>query len=235
MPIEDEIGPEPEEQLPDARKGDWTLIDGVTAHFEAIFGKVEKVYHEQESKFVHVDMHRFPMDPDGDFHTIVTTGMAEKPMNVPAEVEEPENYRYAELVLHLPSDWPLAWDELSKPENWWPLGALLAIARLPHEKESWIWGGHVLRHAGDFSPYTPTSKLGAALICPSYLLPEDAEVLKLKDGREVVFFTVAFIYREEFEFCAKHGSEAFLDHIADSGLSPIDFFVLDEQRPNTCA
>jgi hypothetical protein len=235
MPIEDEIGPEPEDRLPNATDGDWPLIHAVTSHFESIYGKVEKVYHEQESRFVHVDLHRFPPESEDGYHTIVTTGMAERPMNVPAEVEDPENYRYAELVLHLPGDWPMNWEDLSEPENWWPLGAMQSIARLPHERESWVWGGHTLRHAGDFSPYTENTDLSAALICPSYLLPEGAEVLKLADGRKIVFLTLAFIYKEEFDYCVKHHSDAFLDHVADSGLSPLDFFVLDERRPNTCA
>jgi len=233
MPIEDQFGNEPADRLPET-EGDWNLIKRVTDHFDSIFGPAEMVYHEEQSHVVHIDMHLYPKAPIDGFHTIVTTGLAERPMNVPDEVPDPDQYRYAELVLHLPEEWPMEWEELKKPENWWPLNALYSLAKLPHERESWVWGGHTLRSNANLDPYSHDTQLCAALVCPSYLLPDGGESITMPDGREVVFLTLAFLYREELEFCMENYSDAFLDLVQQSGLSPIDFFVLDKDRPNLC-
>lgn len=235
MAIEDELGIEPEDALPDASTGDPILINGISLHFEKMFGEIDIVYHEDHSQFVHVDVHRIAVEGDEDICTLFTTGMAEKPMNVPPDVPEPENYRYAELVLHLPEDWPSEWEQLQKPENWWPMRTLFDLARLPHERESWLWAGHTLSNGiDDPKPYAPDVGFCAALVCPSYLLPEDSEVVQLADGRIVILLTVAFLYPEEYAFCLANDAEIFLDHVRDYGLDPIDFFVLDKHRPNVC-
>jgi hypothetical protein len=236
MSIEDEINEEPEDSLPDASRGDLVLIEGVTRHFEEILGPIDIVFHEAKSRFVHVDVHRIAVEEGEDVCTLFTTGMAEKPMNVPSDVQEPDEYRYAELVLHLPADWPREWEDLKTAETWWPVGTLIQLARLPHERESWVWGGHTLLNGdGSILPYAGDVGFCAALVCPSYLLPDDAELVNLSDGRQVVLLTLAFIYLEEYEFCVEHGAEAFLDRVENFGLAPVDFFVLDKARPNVCA
>ena len=236
MSIEDEINEEPEDSLPDASRGDLVLIEAVSQHFEEVLGPIDIVFHEAKSRFVHIDVHRIVVEEGEDICTLFTTGMAEKPMNVPAEVQDPDEYRYAELVLHLPAEWPRDWDDLKSPSVWWPIGTMVHLARLAHERESWVWGGHTLANGEDDpSPYAPDVGFCAALVCPSYLLPDDAEIVNVPDGRNVVLLTVAFLYLQEYEFCIEHGAEAFLDRVENFGLSPADFFVLDKSRPNVCA
>lgn len=232
MSIEDQLSGEPEDRLPDPEIRDRLLIDSVARHFKQIFGPVERVFEDTTSSFAPIDILRMPLDSEGLFRTYVTAGMACRPMNVPSEVPDPEEYRYAELVLHVPAQWPVDWAELQRPENWWPLEILQGMARLPHERESWVWGGHTLNQK---TPYGEDTRLCTALICPSYMLPEDAETLTMADGRNIVFLTMAFIYQEEFEFCLANYSDAFLDRVADSGMTPDEFFILDKNRPNVCA
>lgn len=232
MSIEDQLSGEPEDRMPDPESRDRILIETVTRHFEQIFGPVEGVIEDTTSGVTPIDILRMPLDSEGLFRTYVTTGMACRPMNVPSEVPEPEGYRYAELVLHVPAQWPVDWTDLQRPENWWPFEILRKMASLPHERESWVWGGHTLNQK---TPYAEDTKLCTALICPSYLLPEDSETLTLADERNIVFLTMAFIYQEEFEYCLVNYCDAFLDRVADSGMSPDDFFILDKNRPNVCA
>lgn len=232
MSIEDELGDEPMDALPDASEGDLLLIEGVTKHFEDTFGPIETTFHEKTSDFVHVDVHQIELAEGEDARTYFTTGLAERPMNVPSEVPDPDEYRYAELVLHLPTEWASDWGALQKHENWWPLACLINLARLPHQHESWLWGGHTINNE---SPYANDVGFTAAIICPSYLLPEDSETVSLPDGRMIVLLTVAFIYPEELAFCMENGSEAFFDRVQESGLSPFEFLVVNKNRPNVCA
>jgi hypothetical protein len=234
MSIEDELSDEPEDRLPLPGNGDSVLIAGMTEHFEKILGPVRVVFHETDSTFVHVDIHQIEYEEGDDAVTYFTTGMGEHPMNVPPEVEDPEEYRYAELVMHMPPEYPRDLATLQQPQYWWPFNLMQSLARIPHERESWVWGGHTIRNNPEADPLPGDSAFAAALVCPSYLLPDDEEVVELPDGRRIVLLTIAFIYAEEYEFCLTHGSEAFFDHLENSGLSPFDFLVFNPERPNTC-
>lgn len=211
--------------------GDVELIETVTEHLAPLLGEVELVLHEQESEFVHVDVHQFERADNG-WQVYVTTGMASRPMNVPAEVVDRDQYRYAELILFLPESWPREWDTLKQPEFGWPLTALRQAARLPHAYETWLWGGHTVSNP-DGEPYGRSSFV-ATLVAPSYLLPDEMETLSLPDGREIVFLTLAFLYAEELAFCKEYGSAAFFDRVAEAGLTPSEFFVLNLDRANVC-
>ncbi len=233
MSIEDQIGPESGDAMEKVAE-DWMLIHAVEDHLRPYFGEIERVFDPESPKVVHIDLHLFEATPEDEFRTFVTTGLAQRPMNVPSDVENPEEYRYAELLLHLPIDWPLEWGVTGDPSRFWPVEALSALADIPHSRESWIWGGHTMRNK-DLEPYDTDTELCAAIVCPSFMMPDEAEVVKVEDGRNVVLLTVAFLYREEFDYCAANGSEAFFDRVEASGLSPFEFFVLDKRRPNICA
>ena len=218
-------------KLPRA-EADQVLIDGITGHLEPLFGLVKSVYNESQPSPVHVDIHQFE-GVEAGFRTFVTTGMASRPMNVPSQVINPECYRYAEILLHLPVSWPVMnFKKLQLPENFWPIGALNNAAYLPHEKETWLWSGHTIA-TGEES-YAEDTRLCAELICPSYLLLDGFETVTLEDGRQVILLTLAFIYQEELAFCEANGSAKFFDRLRLSGFSPKEFFVLDKNRRNVC-
>jgi hypothetical protein len=63
--------------------------------------------------------------------------MNAKARNVPAGWEE---YRYAELLIHLPADWPLTKKLLSDPKFNGPIRWLHKTARYPHEHQTWLGG-----------------------------------------------------------------------------------------------
>lgn len=102
---------------------DWALIEAVESHFEPLLGEIELVFHEEESSVVHVDMHLFEATERMP-QVLVTTGMASKPMNVPPQVQNANDYRYAELLLFLPPRWPRGTDAMDDPRASWPINAL---------------------------------------------------------------------------------------------------------------
>lgn len=220
------------ENLPDD-PGDIELIEAITNHCESFLGPVEEVLHEVKSPFVHMDLLRFKGDPDDPFHLVVTCGMSSKPMNVPANVMDRDHYRYAELLLCLPSDWPVEWEQLADPANWWPLQKLKILARMPHEAETWVWFGHTFAHTSPPSPFAPDTELCAALVCPNALFPKEFEFLTYK-GRTIVFQQLAFLYREEYEYTKANYGKGFLKLVRESGMPPDEFFVLNKHRRNLC-
>ena len=57
------------------------------------------------SDLVHIDVHWVQPTPKRPYHTLVTSGMSDKPMTVPAGAE---HLRFAELMLCLPPEWQMS-------------------------------------------------------------------------------------------------------------------------------
>src|SRR5262245_43817865 len=83
--------------------GDPASIEAISNHIETHLGKVAGVFHEL-SDLVHVDVHMVGPTQGRPYQYLVTSGMSDLPMAVPEGAEE---WRYAELVVKLPPDWPL--------------------------------------------------------------------------------------------------------------------------------
>lgn len=135
----------------------------------------------------------------GDRLTLVTTGMSDRPMAVPQGAED---LRFAELLIHLPPDWPLTRQALAADNNSWPVEWLRRIAHHPHDNHTWITEGHVVSN-GD--PAEPLAS-GTGLVC--FLLlrePTDFGVLRMQDGKIVNFYELVPLYREERELLEAKG------------------------------
>jgi len=113
--------------------GDPEVIEAVTAHIERWIGPVDGVFHEIASDYVHIDVHHIPPSPERPFHVMVTSGMSERPMQTPPEL--PDDDRRAELLMCLPSEWPLNDEAFRKERFYWPIRWLKTLARFPQQ-----WG-----------------------------------------------------------------------------------------------
>src|SRR4051794_41823040 len=82
---------------------DRVLLDAMERHLDECFGDGERmVLHELVSPVIHVDVHIVPPTDDFPVTRLVTSGMAERAMNVPDGSTAP---CYAELTIALSRDW----------------------------------------------------------------------------------------------------------------------------------
>ncbi len=208
--------------------GDEENIEAISDHIENWIGPVDGVFHELISDLVHIDIHLVKPTEDQPFWTLVTSGMSDRPMSVPEGAEE---YAYAELAICLPDDWPLKEPELDEEENYWPLRLLKALARLPHEYDTWLGPGHTIPNGGDEDvPYADNTEFCCALILPPLsLLPEDFHELQL-DDRVINFYTVWPMYAEEVQFKLSNSLDDLLDRFEKAGVTEL----IDLDRPNAC-
>ncbi len=206
--------------------GDLQQIELISAHIEKHCGKVEMVWHEIISDLVHIDLHWVKPSAERPFHFLVTSGMSEKPMTVPAGAEE---WQYAELCLALPASWPMSQEAFEDENNYWPLRWLKMLARLPHEFETWLGDGHTIPHGDPPTPYATGTKLCCALVGP--LLAESDEFCRLEVADRVIhFYGVHFLYREEMNFKLHRGADGLYERMTKRNVSS----VLDPKRPNVC-
>lgn len=159
-----------------------------------------------------------------DEQILVTEGMSARPMTVPAGGEA---FQFAELVLRLPSDWPLTLDAFANPNHYWPIEWLKRIARYPHDNETWLGGPHTIIANGEPpEPFAPNTKMSCLMLLanPS----EFGRWTRPSDGAEVVFYDVFGLYTEERDLELREGLPALLNRFQSRFISK----VLDPQRPN---
>jgi hypothetical protein len=188
--------------------GDSDNIEAIAKHIEAHIGPPDHVFHELVSDLVHIDIHMVAPDAarGRGYYTLVTSGMSERPMTVPEGAEE---LRYAELVIRLPATWRLSQEDFKDEANYWPVRWLKILARFPHEFETWLGEGHTIPTGDPPEGYAPDTKLCCMVLVRSELSPEDFQTLELSD-RNVHFYSLVPLYREEMDLKLKHGADALM-------------------------
>ena len=93
-------------------------IEEISDHIEKHIGKIHQVFHELVSDQVHIDVYWVKPTPKRPFHTLVTSGMSDKPMNTPDGVDDCD---FAELSICLPEDWKVSQEDFKDEKNYWPV------------------------------------------------------------------------------------------------------------------
>jgi len=196
-------------------QGDGRLIEVVSEHFERHVGPIASVLHEIKSDRVHLDVHIINPTDDHPYITLFTTGMAELPMHAP---EGYESFRFAELMIKLPADWPLevGADNRDRPkheiERWyWPVRLLKGLARLPHDYETWLFESHSVPNGDPPEPYADNTELCGALVIVPMMDSEDFDVVEVDADRRVHILQVLPIGPGEMDHKLRHGSDSLFE------------------------
>lgn len=198
--------------------GDGDHIEAIGDHIKTHIGEVAMVFHELVSDLVHIDVHHVLPTEDRDFHTLITSGMSDKPMTVPEGAEE---FRFAELVLCLPSDWKLTREDFANEQNYWPIRLMKELARLPHEYDTWLGPGHSVPNGEKPQPYAKGIRFCCALIVPSLGFGKEFRRLELPDERIVNFYSIWPLLPDETDFKLKHGYEDLMGRLFDRDVTEV--------------
>ena len=207
--------------------GDSEAIEAITAHIETHFGPIDRVLHELVSDLVHIDIHHIAPRPGRLYHTLVTSGMSDRPMTVPPGAEK---FRYAEVLLYLPHTWKLSEAAFHDEANYWPVRLLKTLARFPHEYQTWLGLGHTLPNSNPMEPYAANTKLCCALLVPSDMAGDEFSELTVSPEKTILFYNVWPLYAEEMNFKLKNGLEAMGERFEKNKITEI----IDPQRKNVC-
>lgn len=207
--------------------GDSESIEAISAHIEKFVGPIHQVFHELISDLVHIDVHWVRPSKDRPYHVLVTSGMSDRPMTVP---DGAETFQFAELLISLPKDWKLSQKAFEDEANYWPIRLLKMMARLPHEYETWLGSGHTVPNGDPEEPYADNTKFSCALVLPPLNFDDEFSRLTLDDGREICFYSIVPMYREETAFKLNNGLDKLLERFSKHNTQE----VIDLKRPNTC-
>jgi hypothetical protein len=206
-------------------KGNVSIIKSVSDHIETHFGKIAWVMHEKESPLVHIDVYVVRATKDGNHQYLVTSGMSEKPMPVPAEASDG---RYAELILGLPADWPLSTEAFQDESNYWPVRLLKGLARYAHENNTWLYAGHSMYWSNPPEAFASNTRMTSVLLLSPKLIPEESHIIHVRKNKHIRLWGVFPLYQEELELKMRDSSYK-LDELFDrNGITEL----LDPNRPS---
>jgi hypothetical protein len=201
--------------------------EAIARHVEKVWGKNQFVLLDSQQEYVEIGVHLVPATSERPYHTLITSGMSDRPMTTPEGAEE---YRFAELAISLPPDWPLDAKSLESQEHGWPLQQLVWLAKFPHQYGTWIFLGHTIPNGESAEAYATNTELCCVMIGIPELCEEGEEELALDAKTKINFLSVIPIYREEMEFKTEHGTEELMEKLSDRDVSEL----LDLNRPNVC-
>lgn len=200
-------------------------IDEISNHIVKYVGTIEIVFHEIVSDNVHIDVHWVKPSVNRPFHTLITSGMSDKPMNTPNNAEGNE---YAELSICLPIDWDLTPEGQKDERNYWPIRWLKYLARFPHVYDTWLSFGHTIPNGNPAEPFANNTMLNTALLLPTTVFDDAFRKLEL-ETKTIHFYTLIPLYSEEVNLKLKKGVEALYTKFDRFGINDI----LDINRKNT--
>ena len=199
----------------------------ITAYMESKFGPADPNGMQELLPVVEgmsVSINIIPPNDKHRFMVLFTSGMSGRPMNVP---EGQEEWQFAELVIHLPADWPHPADASRDPNCMWPLKWLRKMAYYPHLENTWLG-----RPAAIVSSADPPEPLGPNTSQTCLMMIPDFSNLKVplqrEDGKPVHFFTLVPLYTEERDYELQHGMRPFLERLVEQKV-PMTV-VLDRPR-----
>jgi predicted Zn finger-like uncharacterized protein len=214
----------------EAATGDEELIEAISNHIDRYVGDPAWVFHELLSDIVHLDVHVVSPTPERNWHTLVTSGMSERPMQAPPGAEQ---YEYAELVLCLPPTWQVSEEafKIDEERYYWPVHWLKSLARLPHEYETWLGAGHTVPNGDPPEPFHPRTKMCCWLTLGPIWFDDEFATLNLPDGRQINFLAIVPIYAEEMQLKLEGGLEALVDKLSELDLMDL----MNPSRKNVAA
>ena len=198
--------------------------DAIAEHVTQHVGPVTDVFHEARPHLFQLDVLVVGPQEARPYATLVTCGMSTLPMRIP--IENPDDLgrvpelRYAELLLCLPPDWPLAPEAFQNEEHYWPVRWLKKLARFPHLHEGWLGLGHTVPNGDPPEPFAANTRLSGWLVDQPLLFPADLQKLRAGD-KTINFYAIVPLYDEEMTLKVRKGSAA-LAHLLDrSGVSEL--------------
>ena len=197
----------------------------ITNHIENFFGPNFFVLHEKESALVHIDINVVLPTPDRPCYTLLSSGMSDRFMKVPRGLAK---LALAEVCLCLPKDWPISQKDMgwATSEFFWPIKALLQVARYPHLHETWLAQGHTIGDIERPDPVDPAGRFVGLFLLEPMTFPKGADQLFAESGLEIRYLAIVPLLREELAFKLEHGAQALAGQLSAANVTEL----LDPQR-----
>jgi uncharacterized protein len=194
----------------------------VVEFFRQKYGSVRKQsLHSVIPESLPITVHVVEPSVERNQLILFTTGVASK-----AIAGQPDLNRCAELIIHLPSNWPLDSKSLKQMRHAWPVQWLKLIGGAFHDIGNPIQGPfNIIANGDPATPIAPGLKFDSMLVVEE---PSSEGLFFCEDGKEVHFYTLYPLYPEERLLEKAEGIESLLALFYSQNIST----VVDINRPN---
>lgn len=198
--------------------------DEVIDHLEKYYGKASSLSVRQIVSELPVELILLSRKEE-PFKVLATSGVSKVPMNVPRGME---NYKHIELMVALPTDWPLDENSVKDKKNSWPIEWLFKLAHHLHDNNTWIGGeSATFSNENPPEPLAENTKLSCFL---AYSHPGEAGELVKENGDLIKFYSLYPIYSEELKLQEENGTGFLVDKFQELQLP----MFVDIKRRNVC-
>ena len=194
-------------------------LDVIEGHISKYFGSYDSVFHEIYSPDIHLDVVRIDPTAERNYYTFVTMGAGAYKMNLPEGAEIPNR---AEYLITLPPDWDL--ENTDDIRNYWPIGFLKTIARMPINYDTFLAYGHTASDNKENAPFADNTQLCSIALAYPEQFDFAGLTATLPNGEGVIFYQMIPLYEDELEFKmqCEGGMEEFEEYLGDVIVSPLD-------------
>ncbi len=142
----------------------------IDKHLSNFFSDNEMtVFHEIVSIDFHLDVY-FVNSIKYPFNILLTSGMSLFEMNVGDSLKNPENYKFAELMVIIPKEIEFKDAYTEYKGHGWIISMMKKTARFPHHYNTWLGIGHTIRANEDFTSYGEETNFVGAVITSIYYI-----------------------------------------------------------------
>lgn len=192
----------------------------IRAHIERHLGPIAQTFVEPAGGAAGethpIGIHLVRASIERPIHTLVTTGMSDRPMRTGAERDAP---RHIELMMTLPRTWQFE-DPQTDGTGYWPVRLLAQLAHHPEQHATWLGWGHTVPNGEPPAPYARGTALCGVILAPSLLVPKEFYALET-DTRSIEFYAAIPLYQEELQLAARQGMQHLLSALIDHGVNDI--------------
>lgn len=198
--------------------------DEIRSHIERHIGSIHQVFNDFEDESSPVSVQHVEPIETRPVHTLITLGMSARAMAVPPGNDSP---KFLELMITLPREWQLGREHITKDQWAWPIRLLHTLARSSSSGQSWIGWGDLIPNGDPPKPYAASTRQCVAFVVPSLLVPTDFYELNVP-GKNIAFFGVVPLYKEEWQLGLKLGTKTLIERMVDRDVND----VVDPKRKN---
>ena len=190
----------------------------IVAHIEKHLGPITATFRREDSDSP-IDLLWLRPGANRPYHTLITLGLSDRPMDIPDDVANKNAAERAELMIMLPPEWNISPDNLKSEQGYWPIAWLTMLADFARAPGNWLGTGYVFPNGEPMSEIADTPFSGILVLPPFVSHAHEACVFHSRDGTRLNLYALIPLYPGEIELKTAQGLDVLLERFDESGIN----------------
>ena len=190
----------------------------IVAHIEKHLGPITATFRREDSDSP-IDLLWLRPSANRPYHTLITLGLSDRPMDIPDDVANKNAAERAELMIMLPPEWNISPDNLKSEQGYWPIAWLTMLADFARAPGNWLGTGYVFPNGEPMSEIADTPFSGILVLPPFVSHAHEACVFHSRDGTRLNLYALIPLYPGEIELKTAQGLDVLLERFDESGIN----------------